>query len=132
MLNQDTTLNIGIILALIGAISTIYNMTRSSKQDKAVDVSKAVENAKENATEFTRLNVKLDVLSQQFAELIRSNEKTLEKISQLNSELAEAFSRIKLLFEYKDQLERRIERLEGGKYDNPGRNEKSADHNKEL
>ncbi len=128
MLNQDTTLNIGIILALIGAISTIYNMTRSSKQDKAVDVSKAVE----NATEFTRLNVKLDVLSQQFAELIRSNEKTLEKISQLNSELAEAFSRIKLLFEYKDQLERRIERLEGGKYDNPGRNEKSAEHNKEL
>ena len=128
MLNQDTTLTIGFILALIGTISIIYNMTRSSKQDKAVDVSKAVE----NATEFTRLNVKLDVLSQQFAEIIRSNEKTIEKISQLNSEQSEAFSRIKLLFEYKDQLERRIERLEGGKYDNPGRNDKSAEHNKDI
>lgn len=123
MLNQDTTITAGFILAAFAAAGTLYNIFRGQKNDKNVDVHNAVENAVENATEFTKLNVKLDVVTQHFNELIRSNEKTLEKLMQLGNEQTEIYSRIKLLFEYKDQLERRIERLEGGKHDSNGRNE---------
>ena len=128
MLNQETTITIGFILACIAAVGTLFNINHGQKSEKNDDISKAIE----NASEFTRLNVKLDVMSQQFTELIRTNEKTIEKISQLNNELTEVYSRIKLLFDYKDQLEKRIERLEGGKHDGTGRNESGEEHSSKL
>lgn len=109
MLNTDTNLSLELLFALIGAAGVIYGIVKSKKSDQAVDIGKAVE----TATEFTRLNVKLDVMSQQFTEMIRSNEKQIERISQINTEISEIRSRISLLFEYKDALERRIEKIEG-------------------
>ena len=128
MLNQETTITIGFILACIAAVGTLFNINHGQKSEKNDDISKAIE----NASEFTRLNVKLDVMSQQFTELIRTNEKTIEKISQLNNELTEVYSRIKLLFDYKDALEKRIERLEGGKHEITGRNKQSEEHSSKL
>lgn len=108
MLSSNTNLSLELLFALIGAAGVIYGIVKSRKNDQAIDIGKAVE----TATEFTRLNVKLDVMSQQFTELIRNNEKQIERISQINTEIAEIHSRLSLLFEYKDALEKRIDKIE--------------------
>lgn len=110
MISADSNVTVSVIFSAIAAIGVIYSILRGRKSDNHEDVADAVE----RATEFTKLNVKLDVLSQQFSDLIRSNEKTSEKLSLNQKELQDANSRINLLFEYKDNHEARLQRLEGG------------------
>lgn len=109
----DTTVTVSLIFSGLTAIGVIYSIASSRKSDVEGSTKKAVE----TATRFTELNVKLDMITQQFAEVIRSNEKRADEIATLNHNISSISSKIERLFEYKDALEKRIARLEGGAYD---------------
>lgn len=111
MLGPETSVNLSLILSTISAIGVIYAIASGRKNNVEGDTKKAVE----TATRFTELNVKLDMITQQFSELIRSNEKKNDEIAQLTHKIASLSSKIERLFEYKDELQKRIEKLEGGK-----------------
>lgn len=110
-MSENTRISLSLIFSIIAAIGVLYKISRDKKSDNASDIAKAVQ----SATQFTQLNVKLDGLIQQFADFIKANEKTIEKITVLADDLSEAKNKIQRLIESKEELERRIEKLEGGK-----------------
>lgn len=118
-------IEVSLIISLIAAACSVIGLIRFYRRDARQDATSEVQSAVETAVEFTRVNVKLDNLSQQFTDIIRSNEKLLEKITMLNTDLASVKSRISLLFEYKDSLEKRIEKLEGKE----NKNDSKSKHN---
>lgn len=112
-MSGDTTVNLSLIIACISAIGVIYSIYSTRKKDNQTDTAQAVD----IATKFTELNVKLDLITKQFNDLIRSNEKEADKISAINHSLLELDSKIERLFEYKDNHEERIKALEEKKGD---------------
>lgn len=106
----DSTVTVSLIFSGLTAIGVIYSIVSSRKSDVEGSTKKAVE----TATRFTELNVKLDMITQQFSEVIRSNEKRADEIATLNHNLSSVSAKIERLFEYKDALEKRIEKLEKG------------------
>lgn len=127
-MSGDTTITASLLLSLIAAVGVIVSILSSRKNDVEGLTKKAVD----TATRFTELNVKLDMIMQQFTELARTNEKRGDEIISINHNIAQLSSKIERLFEYKDYLEERIARLEGDNHDNSkgmhgpgsGRNEK--------
>lgn len=110
-MNENSRISLSLIFSLIAAIGVIYKIIRDKKSDNASDVVNAVQ----SATQFTQLSVKLDGLIQQFSDFVKANEKTIDKISILASELADSKNKIQRLMDAKKELEKRIEKLEGGK-----------------
>ena len=124
----DTTVTVSLIFSGLTAIGVIYSIVSSRKSDVEGSTKKAVE----TATRFTELNVKLDMITQQFAEVIRSNEKRADEIATLNHNISSISSKIERLFEYKDALEKRIARLEGGAYEGKRMHSDSAKDSNDL
>lgn len=110
-MSENTRISLSLLFSVIAAIGVLYKISRDKKSDKTSDIAKAVQ----SATQFTQLNVKLDGLIQQFSDFVKANEKTIDKISILASELADAKNKIQRLMDAKKELEKRIEKLEGGK-----------------
>lgn len=109
-MNGDTTITLSFVFNGLTALGVIYSIVSSKKNDVEGSTKKAVE----TATRFTELNVKLDMITQQFTEVIRSSEKKADEIATLNHNISQMNSKIERLFEYKDSLEKRINKLEGG------------------
>lgn len=112
-MNLSTSIDLSLVVSIISAIGVIYAIKNSKNNSVEGNTKKAVE----TATRFTELNVKLDMITQQFNELIRSNEKRSDEIAQINHNIASLNSKIERLFEYKDELQKRIEKLEGGNHE---------------
>ena len=112
-MTENTTIDFSLIISIISAIGVVYAIISSKRSDVEGDTKKAVD----TATRFTELNVKLDMITQQFAEVIRTNEKRADEIVKLNRNISELSAKIERLFEYKDNHEKRIEKLEGGEED---------------
>ncbi len=116
-MSGNTTITASFLLSCIAAIGVIYNIVSSRKNDVEGSTKKAVD----TATRFTQIDVKLEMMMEQNREIIRSNEKKNDEIVSINHNMSLMNSKIERLFEYKDNFEKRFEKLEGGSYEDSTR-----------
>ena len=117
-MNGDSTITLSGIVALLTIINIIVLIKNSSNNNNENSTKKAID----VATRFTEIECKMNVISQQIAELNQSKEKHNSEMLEENHKISLLSSKIERLFEYKDNLQTRIEHLERGRNKN-GKND---------
>ena len=110
-MTTDAMIPVSLIFSFIAAVGVFYNIKNSKNNEQSGATKKEVEIAKM----FTELNVKIDILQKQISEFARINEKKSDEIVTINHEIMTINGKLLRLFEYKDEMEKKIEKMEGGK-----------------
>ena len=109
MMNLDTTVSLSLVISSISAIGVIYTIIRGRKGDTELEKQREVN----MATNFAKLDVKLTELNAKTSETNRAMEKLDEKIDNMNVRMSSQDEKINTLFNYYNQVMKRIDGLEG-------------------
>lgn len=105
MIGEATTISISLLIAIAAILVNIViniNTQRRNEDEKRVELEK----------NFTRLNVKIDMFSQNNTELVKDMNKQYERAEELSKVVIANSERIKTLFNKLEDHEERITRLE--------------------
>lgn len=105
MIGEATTVSISLLIAIAAILVNIViniNTQRRNEDEKRVELEK----------NFTRLNVKIDMFSQNNTELVKDMNKQYERAEELSKVVIANSERIKTLFNKLEDHEERITRLE--------------------
>jgi len=108
-MDTETTVSISFVFAVLGTIATIMGIVGKYKNNKEKETSEKLD----TTTQFTRINVKIDTMSDIIMELIHKNEKCIEDIEQIKKNLVLANERIENLLKENGEHSKRIKEIEG-------------------
>ena len=101
-------MSVALILGIISALGVIVAIYLGLRKQHSEDDNRLIENARE----FTKLNVKLDNFTATMNELVKKSERSVNDLKEVNVELIRCSERIETLFKYKDDHEKRLQKLE--------------------
>lgn len=110
-MTSEAMIPVSLLFSGIAAVGVFYSIKNSKNNEQSGNTKKEVEIAKM----FTELTVKLDMLQTQVSEFARINERKNDEISSINHEISIINGKLLRLFEYKDEMEKKLEKMEGGK-----------------
>jgi hypothetical protein len=109
-MGTDATVSIALILGIISALGVMVSIYLGIKKAHTEEDERIVENARE----FTKLNVKLDNFTSTMNELVKKSERSVTELNALDVSVMKCSERIETLFKYKDDHEKRLQKLEDG------------------
>ncbi len=109
-MGMDATISIALILGIISALGVIVSIYLGLKKEHKEEDSRLIENARE----FTKLNVKLDNFTSTMNELVKKSERSINELKDMDVAVIRCTERIETLFKYKDDHEKRLQKLEDG------------------
>lgn len=107
-MGTDTTVSIALILGIISALGVIASIYLGLRKQHTEDDNRLVENARE----FTKLNIKLDNFTATMNELVKKSERSINDLNRMDAQMIRCSERIETLFNYKDDHEKRLQKLE--------------------
>ena len=107
-MGTDTTVSVALILGIVSALGVIASIYLGFQKQHTEDDNRLVENARE----FTRLNVKLDNFTATMNELVKKSERSVSDLNRVDAQLIRCTERVETLFKYKDDHEKRLQKLE--------------------
>ncbi len=105
MIGEATTISVGLLIAIAAILVNIVinvNTQRRNEDEKRVELEK----------NFARINVKIDMFSQNNTELVKTVNRQYEKAEELSKVVIANSERTKTLFNKLEDHEERITRLE--------------------
>ena len=105
---MNTSISVALIFSVIAAAGTLYSIWTGHKKNQEEAERKAIESEKN----FLRLDVKMDNVLGQTNSILEKQEKQAIRIEQLSGEIIKSNEKINTLFKYKDDHERRLQKLE--------------------
>ena len=107
-MSPETTVSLSLIISVISAMGVIFTMAMNLKKDHREDEDRRID----NATEFAKLNIKLDTACNIINDVSKKTDNTNEEIKDISISVAKCNERVETLFKYHDEHEKRINDLE--------------------
>ena len=109
-MGTDATISVALLLGIVSALGVMVSIYLGVKKNHNEENERIVENARE----FTKLNVKIDNFTSTMNELVKKSERNGTELNALDVSMMKCSERIETLFKYKDDHEKRRQKLEDG------------------